>query len=101
MCRIVYKRHLKKKLIRHLNANIDSTVKKRRMPLSLEIAVLLEILGDGEWHGLAELQQQAGLAEHKLQGIAEFLCRFDFAVADEANKRVKISRDFREFLART
>ena len=66
-----------------------------------EVAVLLEILGDGEWHVLAELQQQVGLVEHKMQGITAFLCTFDFAVVDEANCRVKVNRDFREFLART
>ena len=66
-----------------------------------EVAVVLEILGDGEWHGLAELQRQAGLAEYKVHGIAEFLCRFDFAVVDEANNRVKVKRDFKEFLVRT
>ena len=66
-----------------------------------EVAALLEILGDGEWHGLAELQQQVGLAERKMRGLAEFLCTFDFAVVDEVNRRVKVSRDFREFLART
>jgi hypothetical protein len=66
-----------------------------------EVAALLEILGDGEWHGLAELQQQVGLAEHEMLGVAEFLCKCDFAVVDEANCRVKVNRDFREFLART
>jgi hypothetical protein len=66
-----------------------------------EIAVLLEILGDGKWHGLTELQQQAGLAEYKVQGITGFLCRFDFAVVDEANNRVKVKREFQEFLMRT
>ena len=71
------------------------------MLLSSEIAVLLEILGDGKWHGLTELQQQAGLAEYKVHGITEFLCRFDFAVVDEANKKVKVKRDFQEFLMRT
>ncbi len=71
------------------------------MLLGAEIALLLEILGDGKWHELAELQQQAGLAEYKVHGIAEFLCRFDFAVVDETNKKVKVNRDFQEFLTRT
>ena len=71
------------------------------MLLGSEIAVLLEMLGDGEWHGLAELQRQAGLAECKVQGVAAFLCRFDFAVVDEAKRKVKVNRDFQEFLART
>jgi DNA-binding IclR family transcriptional regulator len=71
------------------------------MLLGSEIALLLEILGDGKWHGLAELQRQAGLAEYKVHGIAEFLCRFDFAVVDEAYRKVKVKRDFQEFLMRT
>jgi hypothetical protein len=101
MCGIVYRRPLENKLKRHLNTKIDSSVKKRRTPLSSEVAALLEILGDGEWHGLAELQQQVGLVERKMLGIAAFLCAFDFAVVDEVNSRVRVNRDFREFLARS
>lgn len=101
MCGIVYKRLLKDKLKRHLNINVVFPCKEQGMLLGSEIALLLEILGDGRWHGLAELQRQAGLAEYKVHGIAEFLCKFDFAVVDEANNRVKVTRDFREFLVRT
>jgi hypothetical protein len=100
LCRMIYKRLLKDKLKRHLNTKVVSPYKKWRMLLGSEIVVLLEILGDGKWHGLAELQQQAGLAEYKVQGIADFLCRFDFAVVDEANRKVRVNRDFQEFLAR-
>jgi len=101
MCRFVYRRILEDTLIRHLNLKIVSIDKERRMLLGSEIAVLLEMLRDGEWHELAELQQQAGLAECKVHEIAEFLCKFDFAVVDETNKKVKIKRDFQEFLMRT
>ena len=66
-----------------------------------EIAMLLELLGDGKWHGLEELQQQIGLDACKVQGIAVFLSRFDFAVVDEANRKVKAHRDFQKFLAQT
>jgi len=69
--------------------------------LGSEIAVLLEMLGDGEWHGLAELQRQVGLADYKVHGVAAFLCRFDFAVVDASKRKVKVNRDFQEFLART
>ena len=101
MYRIVYRKILKDTLIRHLNIKSVSIAKERRMLLGSEIAVLLEVLGDGQWHGLAELQQQTGLAEYKVQGIAEFLCRFDFAVVNEANRKMKVNRDFQKFLART
>lgn len=98
---MIYKKTLKDKLKRHLNIKVVSSCKEWRMLLGAEIALLLEILGDGKWHELAELQQQAGLAEYKVHGIAEFLCRFDFAVVDETNKKVKVNRDFQEFLTRT
>ncbi len=65
------------------------------------ITVLLDMLGDGQWHNLAELQRQARLAGYKVQSVAAFLCRFDFAVIDETNEKVKVSRDFQDFLTRT
>ena len=99
--RMVYRRLLKDKLKRHLNTKVVSPCNEWRMLVVSEIAVLLEILGDGKWHGLTELQQQAGLAEYKVHGITGFLCRFDFAVVDEANRKVKVKRDFQEFLMRT
>jgi DNA-binding IclR family transcriptional regulator len=71
------------------------------MILGSQLVALLEMLGDGKWHRLAELQQQVGLDAYKVQGIAEFLCRFGFAVVDEVNRQVRVSRDFKEFLART
>ena len=101
LCRLVYKRTLKDKLKKHLNIKVVSPCNEWRKLLGSEIAVLLEILGDGKWHGLTELPRQAGLAEYKVHGITGFLCRFDFAVVDETNKKVKIKRDFQEFLMRT
>lgn len=68
--------------------------------LGSAVATLLEMLSDGKWHGLAELPKQTGLAAYKVRRITAFLCRFDFVVVDEANAKVKISRDFQEFLMR-
>jgi hypothetical protein len=98
---MVYKKNLKDKLTRHLNVKIASTSKERHMHMGSEVAVLLGILGDGKWHGLAELQHEMGMAEYKVQEIAAFLSRFDFAVVDEANRKVKVNRDFQKLLART
>ena len=69
--------------------------------MSTEVSTLLDILGDGEWHGLAELQRRVGLVEHKMREIAAFLCRFDFVVFDEKESRVKVNRDFQVFLTQT
>ena len=69
------------------------------MLLSPVIAALLEILGDGKWHSLTELQQKIGVASYKVKGVATLLGRFDFAVVDEAKEKVKISKNFQKFLA--
>jgi DNA-binding IclR family transcriptional regulator len=65
--------------------------------LGSETAALLDILGDEKWHLLAELQEQIGIAAHKVQRITAFLSMFDFAVVDETDEKVKITRDLRIF----
>jgi DNA-binding IclR family transcriptional regulator len=65
--------------------------------LGSEIAALLEILADEKWHLLAELQEQIGMAAYKMQRITAFLSMFGFAVVDETNERVKISKIFKNF----
>lgn len=63
------------------------------------IAGILEILGDGRWHGIEELQQQANIDHYEMQKIAAFLSKYDLAMVDNANKKVKINRDFQKLLA--
>lgn len=64
------------------------------------IAGILDILSDGKWHVMKELQQQMDMDESEVQKIAAFLNKYDFATVDDANKKVKISKDFHEFLER-
>ena len=66
-----------------------------------KIAVILEILSDGKWHGIDELQGRMGLNERKVQEIAKFLSEYDFAEIDDANRKVKINRNFQKFLVQT
>jgi hypothetical protein len=66
-----------------------------------KITVILEILSDGKWHGLEELQRRMELDEHKLQEIATFLNKYNFAEIDDENRKVKINRGFQKFLAQT
>jgi DNA-binding IclR family transcriptional regulator len=66
-----------------------------------KITMILEILSDGRWHGLEELQRRMELDEHKVQEIATFLNKYDFAEIDDENKKVKINKGFQKFLAQT
>ena len=64
-----------------------------------KITMILEILGDGKWHGIEELLLRLELNEHKFREIAAFLNKYDFVKIDEKNRRVKINRDFKKLLA--
>ena len=71
------------------------------MFMESRITMVLEILSDGKWHGIEELQQRMALSEHGVHEVATFLNKYDFAKIDCTNKKVKINRDFRKFLAQT
>jgi DNA-binding IclR family transcriptional regulator len=64
-----------------------------------KIAMVLEVLGDGKWHGITELLMTLELNEQKFREIAAFLNKYDFVKVDEKNRRVKINRDFQKLLA--
>ena len=99
--RIVYKKILKHNLKRHLNIKIDKTVRRGHTLMGSKIETILEILSDGKWHGIEELQQRMELDEHKIREIATFLSKYNFAMIDGANKKVRINRDLQKFLAQT
>jgi len=101
MYMVVYKKVLKNKLTRHLNTKIHYTVRRDYALMESKISMILEILSDGKWHEIEELQQRIALDEYKVQEIATFLNKYDFAMIDGANRKVKISRDFQRFLAQT
>jgi len=64
-----------------------------------KIAMLLEVLGDGKWHGIEELQLRLGLNERKVQEIMTFLNKYDFVKVDKERGKVKINRNFQRLLA--
>ena len=66
-----------------------------------KITLILEILSDGKWHGIEELQQRMELNERKVHEITAFLNEYDLAKFDVANRKVKINRNFQKFLVHT
>jgi DNA-binding IclR family transcriptional regulator len=67
--------------------------------VAFKISRVLEMLGDGKWHGMKEIQQLMNLNERELQEITRFLTTYDFAEVDKANKRVRATRDFQKIEA--
>jgi hypothetical protein len=99
--RIFYKKLLKNKLTRHLNTKIHNSVRRDHALMDSKIPMILEILSDGKWHEIKELQQRMELDEYKVQEITAFLNKYNFATLDDDNKKVKINRGFQKFLAQT
>lgn len=66
-----------------------------------KIAMILDLLSDGKWHRIKELQQMLGLNEHKVQEVTAFLNEYDFVRIDEEHEKVKINRDFQKLLVQT
>jgi hypothetical protein len=69
--------------------------------MEYKVTMILEILSDGKWHGIEELQQRMELDDYKLQEFTAFLNKYNFVTIDEANKKVRINRGFQKFLDQT
>jgi hypothetical protein len=65
------------------------------------MGIMLEVLSDGEWHGIEELRQLVELSETQVREIATFLFEYDLGVVDVSNKKVRINRCFQEILVQT
>jgi DNA-binding IclR family transcriptional regulator len=66
-----------------------------------KITLILEMLGDGKWHGIEELQLRLGLNELKVQEVTSFLNKYDFVKIDKEHRKVKINRNFQKLRAQT
>jgi len=66
-----------------------------------KIAMVLEMLDDGKWHEIEELQLRLGLNEHKAQEITSFLDKYNFVKIDKEHGKVKINRNFQKLLDQT
>ena len=64
-----------------------------------KIAMALEMLSDGKWHGIEELLLSLQLSEQKFWEVTAFLGEYGFVKVDEKNRRVRINRDFQKVLA--
>ncbi|MCW4006198.1 MAG: hypothetical protein NWF04_06345 [Candidatus Bathyarchaeota archaeon] len=63
-----------------------------------KIEMVLEVLSDGEWHSIMEIQQLTELNEQQTKEIAAFLFEYEFAKVDVESNKVRISKCFRELL---
>jgi predicted transcriptional regulator len=63
------------------------------------IAEVFEILNDGQWHSIDEIQSRVKLNEGQSKKITDFLSEYDFITVDDDKRRVKLKENVRKFLA--
>lgn len=64
----------------------------------LAIDDILELLNNGEWHGLKEIADRIRLNEFKVELITSFLAEYDFLEFNKKEKRIKLSPQLLHFL---
>ena len=62
------------------------------------MAEVLEILDDGHWHLISEVQTGTNLNASQSKEIIEFLKAYEFVAVDEKKNRVKLKEAVRKFL---
>ena len=67
--------------------------------MTSKIAQVLDILGDGEWHSLSELQDEITLPKGRLLEVLGFLSKYEFLKVDYANEKARITDNVQQFLA--
>lgn len=65
------------------------------------IARILELLKDGKWHTLQEIQQRTKVDKDQIYRITDFLEKYSFIVADDMEKKVRLDKIVRKFWTKT
>ena len=60
---------------------------------------ILEILYDGKWHTLYEIQQKTKLDKNQIQQVIEFLKKYGFISVDEMARKAILDKTVQKFLA--
>ena len=69
--------------------------------MASKISMILELLGDGKWHGLAGLSRKSRLDSREIEEILSFLDKYEFAKVDFENRKAKINKAFQKLLELT
>ena len=61
---------------------------------------VLEMLIDGKWHTLREIQQKTQLDKSQVHQVMKFLKRYGFVSVDETSTKVILGKTVQKFLAK-
>ena len=60
--------------------------------------IILQVLENGKWHHLKEIEEKTQLNSHKVKTITKFLAKFNFVKLDHNEQKVKLDRTIMKFL---
>jgi DNA-binding IclR family transcriptional regulator len=60
---------------------------------------VLEILVDGRWHTLREIQQKTKLDENQIRQVIEFLEKYNFVMMDKMRRKIILDKTVQKFLS--
>ncbi len=60
--------------------------------------IIFELLKDGRWHTLEEINKEVGLQEGKLEEIVKFLKEYEFVQLDRRRRRARLTSSVLAFL---
>ena len=66
--------------------------------LTSKITLALQILDDGKWHQIQDLQETLELSEYELEKLIIFLSKYDFVMMDKDNLKIKVNTAFQNLL---
>jgi DNA-binding IclR family transcriptional regulator len=62
--------------------------------------IIFELLKDGRWHTLKEVNKEVRLQEDKLEEIVKFLKEYEFVQLDRKRRRAKLTPSVLAFLTK-
>ncbi|MGB9713929.1 MAG: helix-turn-helix domain-containing protein [Candidatus Bathyarchaeales archaeon] len=65
------------------------------------MAKILELLSDGKWHTLEEIQETTKLTKSSIIRVIQFLEEYGFVTSDEEERKIRLDGKVRKFLAQT
>lgn len=59
---------------------------------------ILELLENGKWHHLKDIEEKTQINSHKVKNITNFLAKYNFVKLDDIEQKVKLDPPTRKFL---
>ena len=59
---------------------------------------VLQLLENGKWHHLKEIEDKTQLNSHKVKNITNFLAKYNFVKLDHNEQKIKLNRSTMKFL---